>query len=209
MHAADCLRSIKKCGYIQQAFKSRKFTETEEDIMASVESQMLEAELLSAAGRKDLCSIIVGGAGYEVPPNSNSVVRFCKPQLTQEMLGAMLPVFHAAYAVQSSIVEAYPHLRGKKFKVGDLRFNSNFVQVLGAAPEPMHIHSTFIIAQVVDGCGVLIHQDENGDEIRTKVGVGDVIVIPAGALHFFHGDPYVAYTGIEIGPVIDRQKHYS
>jgi mannose-6-phosphate isomerase-like protein (cupin superfamily) len=135
-------------------------------------------------------------------------VRFTLAKLNREMLEAAAPLFTNVYARESSIVQAYPYLRNKKFSADDLiNFSTNFVQVFGAAPEPMHIHSSTIVVQVVQGKGVLLYE-QDGKSMKGGVGEGDMAVIPVGAPHFFHGDPLVVYTGIEMGPVIDYQKHH-
>jgi hypothetical protein len=165
-------------------------------------------EILMRAVSDHHCSLLKNIAAYELPENSNSVVRFSKWNLTWGVLNAACPVFTAIYNLDSSITDAYPHLKGKHFEAWELmNCGSNFVQVFGAAPEPTHIHATTIIAQVVQGKGILIHE-RDGTEIRDVAEEGDTIIIPVGAPHFFHGDPLVTYTGIEFGPVIDYQKHH-
>ena len=164
--------------------------------------------LVEAVGSRH-CSLLKGIAAYELPENSNSVVRFSYWNLTREILAAACPVFTCIYDLDSSITDAYPYLKGKHFEPDDLmHFGSNFVQVFGAAPEPNHIHASTIVVQVVQGRGILIHEDAQGDELREVAEEGDTIVIPVGAPHFFHGDPLVVYSGIEFGPIIDYQKHH-
>lgn len=167
-----------------------------------------ENDLHQAVGRIGLCTLLERAAGYEVPPKSNSIVHFTTLHITADILDASLPVFDWAYARESSVVRAYPHLRRRKFKREDLMFSSNFVQVLGKIDEPLHIHSTTIVAQVVHGKGILRHVNK-GKTISSIAKEGDMLVIPVGAPHFFVGDPFISYVGIEFGPVVDYQKHYS
>lgn len=168
----------------------------------------ITVRLEQAVSRLDECTVINSQAGWDVPAGSNSVVRFSIWKITQTVLEASLPVFTTVYGRDSSIVETYPNLKEKRFTVDDLILGSNYVEVFGGAPEPMHIHATTIVAHVVQGTGVLLHRI-GSTNVRTTAGEGDTIVIPAGAPHFFHGTPRITYTGIEFGPVIDYQKHHS
>jgi cupin superfamily acireductone dioxygenase involved in methionine salvage len=176
--------------------------------MAELETTLAQIRVIHAV-QKSGCSLIKNAAAHELPDRSNSIVRFSKWTLSSRVLEAACPIFTKIYALDSSITEQYHYLKGKQFIPEDLmHFGSNYVQVFGAAPEPTHIHATTIVAHVVQGKGILIHEDEDGGEIRDIAEEGDTIVIPVGAPHFFHGDPLVVYTGIEFGPVIDYQKHH-
>ncbi len=158
--------------------------------------------------QNQFCMVLKGQAAFEVPTNSNSIVRYTKLNITPEVLKAAAPVFTKVFKKDSSIVRAYPYLKNKKVSSHDLvNMGCNFVQVFGAAPEPNHIHASTIIIQVVQGRGILWYE-KDGKNLKASVEEGDMAVIPVGAPHFFHGDPLVVYAGIEFGPVIDYQKHH-
>lgn len=161
------------------------------------------------AVKKTTCSLVKGGAEIEIPTNSNSIVRYSKWNIQQEVIEAAIPVFNEVYTKNSSITEAYPHLKNKKFEVKDLfQFGSNFVQVFGEASEELHIHATTVVVHVIQGKGTLLYHDKNANEQQLEAEEGDTVIIPAGAPHFFHGDPLIVYTGIEFGPILDYQKHH-
>ena len=168
---------------------------------------VLQTQLVRAVA-SPTCSVLKRAASFEVPKNSNSVVRFSMAHITREVLAASTQLFTEVYSRESSITESYPHLRGQVFALNDiLNFSSNLVHVLGAAPEPNHIHSTTIVIQVVEGIGIIFYE-KNDKPSQELVEQGDMAVIPVGAGHFFHGDPMITYAGIEFGPVIDYQKHH-
>jgi mannose-6-phosphate isomerase-like protein (cupin superfamily) len=75
-----------------------------------------------------------------------------------------------------------------------------------ATTEPVHYHTSHLVACVVQGMGWL-----RTDTELTPVLVGDAVVIPRGVGHFFDPDPavgldYIAYE-VSDSP-IDYQKHY-
>jgi mannose-6-phosphate isomerase-like protein (cupin superfamily) len=138
------------------------------------------------------CSVIENGTIMEKPGNSVVHALFPSPSLI-EVIEKLIPSFSEFFA--------------KKLRVEDFQFGINHVKIDGLLEEELHVHVSCIIAIVVFGSGTVIYE-RYGRVFRKKVKEGDIIIVPQNAPYYFVSEGTVIYTGIEIGPVIDYQKHH-
>lgn len=138
------------------------------------------------------CSIIQNGSIIETPGNSIVHALLPSPAFT-EFVRAIKPNFSKFFK--------------KRLKTSDFRFGINHVKIDGLLEEELHVHISCIIAICVFGSGIAIYE-KNGKILREPVQEGDIIIVPQNAPHYFVSEGTVIYTGIEIGPVIDYQKHH-
>jgi mannose-6-phosphate isomerase-like protein (cupin superfamily) len=107
------------------------------------------------------------------------------------------PIFEIAKA-------CYP-----KVPLEDIKIGINYVHIEGELPEgeEMHVHISFLVGICVEGQGVLIYE-KDGKTLEAFVEQGDMIFVPRNTLHYFIGEPFIKYSAMEFGPVIDYQKHH-
>lgn len=109
----------------------------------------------------------------------------------------------------NSVLTSVPVLKLSELfaDIRSIELTASWVKIRGASTEPVHYHTSHLVACLVQGMGWL-----RTDQGREVVVIGDVVVIPRGINHFFDPDPavgldYIAYE-ISDSP-IDYQKHYN
>jgi len=154
---------------------------------------MKEKEILEAL-KLPHCSIFNEGVIVETP--GNSVVHALESSFSiTEVINQLIPNFSKFFGGK---VKCTPE---------SFRFGINHVDIKGALEEELHVHISSIIAIVVFGKGTAIFE-KDGRVLKVPVSEGDVVVVPQNAPHYFLGEPRLIYTGIELGPIIDYQKHH-
>ena len=85
----------------------------------------------------------------------------------------------------------------------------NNIIVNGRLNEGLHFHKTNIIALVTYGRGRILSEKE-GSVASDDIEIGDLVIIPAGALHAFESNEneIATYAVLEFGEEVDYQKHY-
>lgn len=151
----------------------------------------LETQILNAIALPH-CSIFPKGIIIETP--GNSIVHALNPS----------PSF---LEIVQRIKPSFSKFFGKDLKDVDFKFGINHVRIEGLVEEELHVHISCIVAMVVEGSGIAIYE-KDGEVVRAPVTEGDIVVVPQNAPHYFISEAVVVYAGIEIGPVIDYQKHH-
>ncbi len=145
------------------------------------------------------CSIIRDKKGVIIDTPGNSLVHALGPSPNLfETITILVPSFTQFFSNFDKTISCKPE---------DFKFGINHVDINGPLEEELHVHISCIIAIIVFGKGTAIYE-KNGQILREQVLEGDIIIVPQNAPHYFTGDDRLIYTGIEIGPVIDYQKHH-
>jgi quercetin dioxygenase-like cupin family protein len=105
------------------------------------------------------------------------------------------------------------------FASENLELGASIVRISGESGEPLHFHSSHLVGLVIRGQGWLclpgfVNNASVGeaDVRRVAVQLGDVAVIPRGALHLFEcaHSSELDYLAVEFSDrPIDYQKHWS
>jgi mannose-6-phosphate isomerase-like protein (cupin superfamily) len=138
------------------------------------------------------CSILKNGIIVEKPGNS--------------IVHALLPS-PSFLSIVEKIKPSFSRFFKKDFQDTDFKFGINHVRIEGPLEEELHVHISCIIAICIFGSGTAIYE-KSGEVIRKPVSEGDIIIVPQNAPHYFVSENVIIYTGIEIGPIIDYQKHH-
>ena len=151
-----------------------------------IETEVLKSVILPH------CSIIKNGIIIEAPGNSIVHALLPSPGML-EIINTLIPSFSKFFE--------------RELVVTDFKFGINHVRIEGLLEEELHVHISCIIAIIVSGSGTAIYE-KGGIVLCEPVTEGDIVIVPQNAPHYFISESVVVYTGIEIGPVIDYQKHH-
>ena len=114
---------------------------------------------------------------------------------------------HCSYNVGNSVVLCGPQLSPQDIIPAEQHYMAiSTVFITGASHEPLHTHTSHVVAWMIEGNGWLSLED---GQINAKAS--DLVVVPRGIPHSFNGPlgSKIVFVGLEISDqMLDYQKNF-
>lgn len=114
---------------------------------------------------------------------------------------------HCSYSAGNSVVLCGPQLSPQQIIPADQHYMAiSAVFISGVSHEPLHTHTSHVVAWMIEGTGWLSLEEERIDAVA-----GDLVVVPRGVPHSFNGPlgSRIVFVGLEISDqMLDYQKNF-